>query len=92
VKSAGSYKHFQHSFLLITYWYFVVVIDEESSKCGYDIESKLSADSGFFDCQAVGILSAELDTDKQQLIAFDKSLQTEINHGSSKLPTCGELI
>lgn len=60
---------------------------------GFDIESKLSADSGFFDGQPSAILvtELELDSDKQKLIAFDKSLQEEIQCNSSRLPTCGKL-
>lgn len=75
---------------MLTILIFIVFIVGPS---GFDIESKLSADSGFFDGQPSAILvtELELDSDKQKLIAFDKSLQEEIQCNSSRLPTCGKL-
>ncbi|XP_031571488.1 protein Aster-B-like isoform X2 [Actinia tenebrosa] len=61
--------------------------DENEISNAQDVESKLSADSGFFEGQPAAILVTELDSDEQKLIAFDKSLQEEVQCSSSKLPT-----
>lgn len=52
-------------------------------------ETKFSSDSGFYDCQAPGILSTDLETDPQTMMSFDPTLEEEINHSSSKLPSWG---
>ncbi|KXJ25970.1 GRAM domain-containing protein 2A isoform X2 [Exaiptasia diaphana] len=59
---------------------------------GYAVnENKFSSDSGFYDCQAPGILSADLETDPQSMMSFDPTLEEEINHSSSKLPSWAKI-
>ncbi|KAK3733248.1 hypothetical protein QZH41_011093 [Actinostola sp. cb2023] len=66
---------------------------DEPDAMGYinSSETKLSSDSGFFDCQAPGILPADLDTDKHNMTGFDQTLEEEVHKNSSKLPSCANL-